>query len=105
MAVKLELNKLACRQDATRMLEGKDPTVSGLYRILDVEYLMAEEDQFNEDTTLRLVYLDGLFRYKTFGPLSGRSFFFCASDPLDFKNEKVFLVAGSDFLYTPLALF
>ena len=36
------------------------PTVSRLYRIPGVDWLLAEQEQFSSATTLRLVDLDGL---------------------------------------------
>ena len=55
MLSKLNMNTLACRSDATRMMKGNDPTVSGLYRISGVDWLLAEQEQFSSATTLRFV--------------------------------------------------
>ena len=52
---------------------GDGPTVSGLYRIPGVDWLLAEREQFSSATTLRLVDLDGLPQDNTFGPLNTRS--------------------------------
>ena len=52
---------------------GGGPTVSGLYRISDVDWLLAEQEQFSCATTLRFVDLDGLPQDNTFGPLNTRS--------------------------------
>ena len=68
------MNKLTCRADARRMMGGDGPTVSGLYRIPGVNWLLAEEEHFSSATTLRFVDLDGLPQDKTFGPLNTRSF-------------------------------
>ena len=39
MAIKLSMKTLTCRADARRMLNGVDPTVSGLYRLAGVDWL------------------------------------------------------------------
>ena len=51
------------------MLNGHDPTVSGLYRTAGVDWFLAEEEQFGSATTLRLVDLEVLPRDNTMGPL------------------------------------
>ena len=61
------------REDARRMIGGDNPTVSGLYRIPGVDWLIAEHEQFSSATTLRLVDIDGLPREIFFGPLNTRS--------------------------------
>ena len=73
MAIKLSMNTLKCRAVARRMLNGVDPTVSGLYRITGVDWLLADEKQFSSATTLQLVDLEGLPGYNTMGPLNTRS--------------------------------
>ena len=55
------------------MLNGHDPTVSGLYLIAGVDWLLAEEEQFSSATKLRLADLEGSSRDNTVGPLSTRS--------------------------------
>ena len=72
MSTKLNMNTLTCRVDATRMMGGDDPTVSGLYRIPGVDWLLAEQEQFSSATTLRFVDLDGLPQENYFGPLNTR---------------------------------
>ena len=67
------MNTLACRADAKKLLNGQDPTVSGLYRISGVDWLLAEEEQLSSATTLRLVDLEGLRRDNTMRPLITRS--------------------------------
>ena len=52
---------------------GDGPTVSGLYRIPGVEWLLAEQEQFSSATTLMFVDLDGSPQDNTFGPLNTRS--------------------------------
>ena len=39
MAIKLNIKKLTCHADVRKMLNGYDPTVSGLYRIGSVDWL------------------------------------------------------------------
>ena len=74
MAIKLSMKTLTCRADAKRMLNGFDPTVSGLYRIAGVDWLLAEKDQFSSATTFQLVDLEeGLPGDNTIGPLNTRS--------------------------------
>ena len=52
---------------------GDGPTVSGLYRIPGVDWLLARQEEFSCATTLRFVDLDGLSQDNTFGPLNTRS--------------------------------
>ena len=73
MAIKLSMKTLTCRADARRMLNGVDPTVSGLYRLAGVDWLLAEEEKFSSATTLQLVDLEGLPGDNTMGPLTTRS--------------------------------
>ena len=73
MSTKLNMNTLTCREDARRMIGGDTLTVSGLYRITGVNWLLAEQEQFSSATTLRFVDLDGLPQDNTFGPLNSRS--------------------------------
>ena len=67
------MNTLTCREDARRMICGDGPTVTRLYRIPGVDWLLAEQEQFSSATTLRFVDLDGLPQDNTFGPLNFRS--------------------------------
>ena len=55
------------------MMGGDGPTVSGLYQLQVVDWLLAEQEQFNSVTTLRFADLDGLPQGNTFGPLNTRS--------------------------------
>ena len=73
MSTNLNMNTLTCRADAKKMIGGEGPTVSGLYRIPGVDWLIAEQEQFSSATTLRFVDLDGLPQDNTFGPLNTRS--------------------------------
>ena len=67
MVIKLDMKTLTCHVDAKKMLNGHDPTVSGLYRIAGADWLLAEEEQFSSAATLRLVDLEGLPRDTTMG--------------------------------------
>ena len=73
MSTKLNINTLTCREDAMRMIGGESPTVSRLYRIPGVDWLLAEQEQFSSATTLRHADLNGLPQDNTFGPLNTRS--------------------------------
>ena len=73
MSTKLNMNTLTCREDAMRMIGGESPTVSRLYRIPGVDWLLAEQEQFSSTTTLRHADLNGLPQDNTFGPLNTRS--------------------------------
>ena len=67
------MNTLTCREDARKMIGGEDPTVSRLYRIPGVDWLLAGQEQFSSATTLRYVDLNGLPKDNNFGPLNTRS--------------------------------
>ena len=56
-----------------RMIGGEGPTVSRLYRITGVDWLLAEQEQLSSTTTLRHADLNGLPQDNTFGPLNTRS--------------------------------
>ena len=73
MCTKLNMNTLTCREDAMRMIGGESPTVSRLYQIPGVDWLLAEQEQFSSTTTLRHADLNGLPQDNTFGPLNTRS--------------------------------
>ena len=73
MSTKLNMNTLTCREDAMRMIGGESPTVSRLYRIPGVDWLLAEQEQFSSTTTLRHADLNGLPQDNTFEPLNTRS--------------------------------
>ena len=55
------------------MMGGDGPTVSELYRIPGVDWLLVELEQFSSATTLRFVDLDGLPEDNTFETLNIRS--------------------------------
>ena len=73
MSTKLNMTTLTCREDAMKMIGGESPTVSRLYRIPGVDWLLAEQEQFSSTTTLRHADLNGLPQDNTFGPLNTRS--------------------------------
>ena len=73
MLATLNMNTLTSREDAKRMMDGNEPTVSGLFRILSVDWLLAEQEQFSSAATLRFVHLDGLPQNNTMGSLITRS--------------------------------
>ena len=73
MSAKLNMSTLTCREDARKMIGGEGPTVSRLYRIPGVDWLVAGQEQFSSATTLRYVDLNGLPQDNTLGPLNTRS--------------------------------
>ena len=73
MSTKLNMSTLTCRVDARRMMGGDSPTLSRVYRIPGVDWLLAEHEQFSSATTLRFVDLDGLPQDNTFGTFKTRS--------------------------------
>ena len=73
MSARLNMNTLTCREDARKMIGGEGPTVSRLYRIPGVDWLLSEQEQFSSATTLRHVDLNGLPQDNTFGPMNTRS--------------------------------
>ena len=54
-------------------MSGEGPTVSGLYRIWGVDWLLAEQEQLSSATTRRFVDLEVLPQGKSFGPLNTQS--------------------------------
>ena len=70
MSTKLNMNTLTCREDAMRMIGVESPTVSRLYRIPGVDWLLAEQEQFSSTTALRQADLNGLPQDNTFGTLN-----------------------------------
>ena len=73
MSAKLNMSILTCREDARKMISGEGPTVSRLYRIPGLDWLVAGKEQFSSTTTLRYVDLNGLPQDNTLGPLNTRS--------------------------------
>ena len=70
---KTDMNTLTCREDARKMIGGEGPTVSRLYRIPGVDWLVAGQEQFSSAATLRYVDLNGLPQDNTLGHLNTRS--------------------------------
>ena len=68
MLATLNMITLTNRADARRMMDGNCPTVSGLFRISGVDWLLAEQEQFSSSTALRFVDLDGLPQDNTMEP-------------------------------------
>ena len=68
MIANLNMNTLTCRADARKIMGGEGPTVSGIYRISGVDWLLAEQEQLSLATTLRFVDLDGLPQDNTLDP-------------------------------------
>ena len=66
MSAKLNMNTLTCREDVMRMTGGESPTVSRLYRIPVVDWLLAEQEKFSSSTSFRHVDLNGLPHDNTF---------------------------------------
>ena len=128
MAIKLNMNTLACGAHAKKMPNGQDPTVSRLYRISGVDWLLAEKDYFSSATFLMLVdqarerappsrkgnflvenkpnnkMYRQLKRYVHLESPKGGSLL-AASDLLEMKLEKILIVASSDYLYSPAQSF
>ena len=73
MSAKLNMKTLTCREDARKMIGGESPTVSRLYRIPRVDWLLAKQEQFSSANTPRYVGLNGLPQDNTFWPLNTRS--------------------------------
>ena len=73
MSTKLNMNTLMCREDAMRMIGGEGATVSRLYQIPGVDWLLAEQGQFSSTTTLQHADLNGLPQDNTSEPLNTRS--------------------------------
>ena len=73
MSAKSNMNTLTCREDARKMIGGEGPTVSRLYRIPGVDWLLAGQEQISSATTLRYVDLNGLPQDNTLGPFNNRS--------------------------------
>ena len=72
MLATLSMITLTSRADARRMMDGNGPTVAGLYRILGVDWLLAEQEEFSSATALRFVDLNGLPQDNTMRPVNTR---------------------------------
>ena len=69
---KLNLQKVSFAADAMRMLNGARLSVSGLYSITGVDWLIAAGINFSSTTALRFADLEGLPSNNTMGPVNAR---------------------------------
>ena len=67
------MKTLTCHADVKKKFNELGATVSGLYRIAGVDWLLAEEEQLGSATTLQLADLEGSRRDNTMGPLNTSS--------------------------------
>ena len=70
--MKLNLQTVSFAADAMRMLNGARLSVSGLYSITGVDWLIAAGINFSSTTALRLADLKGLPANNTMGPVNAR---------------------------------
>ena len=70
--MKLNLQTVKFAADAVRMLNGPTLTVSGLYTIAGVDWLIAAGFNFSSTTALRYADLKGLPSNNTMGPVNAR---------------------------------
>ena len=70
--MKLDLQKVSFAVDARRMLNGARLSVSGLYSITGVDWLIAAGINFCSTTALRFADLAGLPSNNTMGPVNAR---------------------------------
>ena len=70
--MKLNLQTVSFAADATRMLNGARLSVSGLYSITGVDWLIAADINFSSTTALRFADLEGLPFNNTMGPVKAR---------------------------------
>ena len=68
----MKLNLQTSRSDAMRMLNGARLSVSGLYSITGVDWLIAAGINFSSTTALRFAELEGLPSNNTMEPVSAR---------------------------------
>ena len=69
---KLDLQRVSFIEDARRMLNGATLSVSRLYSITGVDWLIAASINFSSTTALRFAELEGLPSNKTMGPVNLR---------------------------------
>ena len=69
---KLDLQKVSFIEDARRMLNGARLSVSRLYSITGVDWLIAASMNFSSTTALRFADLEGLPSNNTMGPVNAR---------------------------------
>ena len=70
--MKLDLQRVSLIEDARRMLNGARLSVSRLYSITGVDWLIAASINFSSTTALRFADLEGLPSNNTMGPVNAR---------------------------------
>ena len=70
--MKLDLERVSFIEDARRMLNGATLSVSRLYSITGVDWLIAASINFSSTTALRFADLEGLPSNNTMGPVNAR---------------------------------
>ena len=70
--MKLDLQRVSFIEDARRMLNGARLSVSRLYSIAGVDWLIAASINFSSTTALRFADLEGLPSNNTMGPVNAR---------------------------------
>ena len=70
--MKLDLQRVSFIEDARRMLNGATLSVSRLYSITGVDWLIAASINFSSTTALRFAELEGLPSNNTMGPVNAR---------------------------------
>ena len=70
--MKLDLQRISFIEDARRMLNGATLSVSRLYSITGVDWLIAASITFSSTTALRFAYLEGLPSNNTMGSVNAR---------------------------------
>ena len=70
--MKLDLQRVSFVEDARRMLNGARLSVSRLYSITGVDWLIAAGINFSSTTALRFADLEGLPSKNTMGPVNSR---------------------------------
>ena len=71
--MKLDLQRVSFIEDARRMLNGARLSVSRLYSITGVDWLIAAGINFSSTTALRFADLEGLPSNNTMGPVNART--------------------------------
>ena len=71
--MKLNLHTVNFAADAMRMLNGARLSVSGLYSITGVDWLIAAGINFSSTTALKFADLEGLPSNNTMGPVNART--------------------------------
>ena len=70
--MKLDLQRVSFIEEARRMLIGATLSVSRLYSITGVDWLIAASINFSSTTALRFADLEGLPSNNTMGPVNAR---------------------------------